>query len=306
VILQVPAVGRFLARRQHERFDGHDENHDRDPSAPRSRLGGPSCGRSGGHPGRRLQRHRHPLVGDLCGWSLVREHPRRELANLRTLIVGALVVWIVGEDISIFGGLGTDINSMIPLAVLVYCARPALRRESPLPRRLPEELRSSSGAVVAAFAFAMVAFSVISMGVASVSAAEPTLFIAQNGQAAAVNTKAPVFTLTDQFNRSFTLDEHPGRYTLLTFLDPVCWTDCPLLAAQLQQVRAQLPADAPLDIVVVAANPLHQTLANVRHFIAIHHLKGVEDFYFVTGKTSATRKVWNEYGISVTNEPEIS
>jgi cytochrome oxidase Cu insertion factor (SCO1/SenC/PrrC family) len=219
------------------------------------------------------------------------------------LIVGALVVWIVGEDISIFGGLGTDINSMIPLAVLVYCARPALRRESPLPRRLPEELRSSSGAVVAAFAFAMVAFSVISMGVASVSAAEPTLFIAQNGQAAAVNTKAPVFTLTDQFNRSFTLDEHAGRYTLLTFLDPVCWTDCPLLAAQLQQVRAQLPADAPLDIVVVAANPLHQTLANVRHFIAIHHLQGVEDFYFVTGKTSATRKVWNEYGISVTNEP---
>jgi cytochrome oxidase Cu insertion factor (SCO1/SenC/PrrC family) len=219
------------------------------------------------------------------------------------LVVGAVIVWVVGEDLSIFGGVGTDINSMIPLAVLAFCARPALRYAPPLPRRLPEEFRSSSGAVVAAFAFAMVAFSVVSMGVASVSAAEPTLFIAQNGQAAAVNTKAPVFTLTDQHDTAFTLDEHRGRYTLLTFLDPVCWTDCPLLAAQLQQVRSQLPANAPLDIVVVAANPLHQTLANVRHFIALHHLAGVKDFYFVTGKTSATRKVWNEYGISVANEP---
>ena len=90
---------------------------------------------------------------------------------------------------------------------------------------------------------------------------------------------------------------------MLTFLDPVCWTDCPLLAAQLQQVRADWPASTPLDIVVVAANPLHQTLANVRHFIYIHHLKGMKNFYFVTGKAASTRKVWNEYGINVTNEP---
>jgi cytochrome oxidase Cu insertion factor (SCO1/SenC/PrrC family) len=141
------------------------------------------------------------------------------------------------------------------------------------------------------------------MGVASVSAAEPTLFIAQNGLAAAVNTKAPVFTLTDQFDKPFTLEEHKGRYTLLTFLDPVCWTDCPLLAAQLKQVRSEWPATTPLDIVVVAANPEHQTLANVRHFIKIHDLEGMKNFFFVTGRTPATRKVWNEYGISVINEP---
>jgi cytochrome oxidase Cu insertion factor (SCO1/SenC/PrrC family) len=219
------------------------------------------------------------------------------------LVVGAVFFWIVGEDVSIFGGVGTDINSLIPLAVLTFCARPKFRAKPPLPRRLPEEFRSSSGAVVAAFAVAMVSFSVISMFVASVSAAEPTLFVAQNGTAAAVNTKAPVFTLTDQFNRPFTLEEHKGRYTLLTFLDPVCWTDCPLLAAQLRQVRSDWPAGTPLDIVVVAANPLHQTVANVRHFIKIHDLSGMKNFFFVTGKASKTRKVWNEYGITVINEP---
>jgi cytochrome oxidase Cu insertion factor (SCO1/SenC/PrrC family) len=29
----------------------------------------------------------------------------------------------------------------------------------------------------------------------------------------------------------------------------------------------------------------------------------VPNFYFVTGPTAKTRKVWNRYGISVTNEP---
>lgn len=219
------------------------------------------------------------------------------------LAIGCVIFWVVGEDVPIFGGVATDINSLIPLAVLAYCARPTLRHASPVVRRLPEELRSSSGAVVAAFASAMIIFSVVSMGVASVSAAETTLFLAQNGQAVAVNTKAPIFTLTDQHGKAFTLEEHRGRYTLLTFLDPVCWTDCPLLAAQLKTVRAKLGASAPIDVVAVAANPLHQTLANVRHFIALHGLADVKDFYFVTGKASATRKIWKEYGISVTNEP---
>jgi len=226
-----------------------------------------------------------------CNWPIV------------AVIVGAVVVWVVGEDIAIFGGVGTDINSMIPIALLAYCAGPALRSAAPLVRHLPEEFRSSTGAVVAAFASGMILFSVVSMGIASVSAAEPTLFVAQNGPAAPVNTKAPVFTLTDQHDQSFRLGEHKGHYILLTFLDPVCWTDCPLLAAQLRQVRAELPSSAPLDIVVVAANPLHQTLANVRHFIKIHDLSSVRDFYFVTGPTPKTRKVWNRYGISVTNEP---
>jgi cytochrome oxidase Cu insertion factor (SCO1/SenC/PrrC family) len=219
------------------------------------------------------------------------------------LVVGAVVFWIVGEDIAIFGGVGTDINSLIPLALLTWCARPSLRNAAPAPRRLPEEFRSSTGAVVASFASAMVLFSVVSMGFASVSAAESTLFTAQNGTADAVNTKAPVFTLTDQSNKPYTLEEHKGRYTLLTFLDPVCWTDCPLLAAQLKQVRSELPANAPIDIVVVAANPDHQTLANVRHFIKIHYLSDVKNFYFVTGKLATTKKVWSSYGITVTNEP---
>ena len=61
----------------------------------------------------------------------------------------------------------------------------ALRRCA---RHLPVEMRSSSGAVVASFASAMVLFSVVSMGWATGAAAESTLFLAQNGPAASVNT----------------------------------------------------------------------------------------------------------------------
>ncbi|MGH3733255.1 MAG: SCO family protein [Acidimicrobiales bacterium] len=221
-----------------------------------------------------------------------------------TLLIGCVFFWFTTEDLAIFGGVGTDINSLIPLAALAWCARPALAQARPLSRRLPEELRSSSGAVVAAFAAGMIAFSVVSMGVSTVSAAEPTLFLAQNGlPGTAQHEIAPVFTLTDQFDKPFTLESDKGYYTLLTFLDPVCWTDCPLLAAQLKQVRADLPLNAKIDMVAVAANPLHQSLADVRHFIKIHDLSDVKNFYFVTGPTAKTRFVWSHYGIGVTNEP---
>ncbi len=220
-----------------------------------------------------------------------------------TLAVGCFFFWIVGEDVAIFGGVGTDINSLIPLAVLTWCARPAWRSVAPLPRRLPEEFRSSTGSVVAAFASAMIVFSVVSMGVASVSSAETTLFIAQNGSVAPLNAKATSFTLTDQFDRPYTLGEHKGRYTLLTFLDPVCWTDCPLLAAQLKRVRASLGPKAPIDIVAVAANPQNERLANVRHFISIHQMGDVQNFYFVTGPLATMREVWKTWAISVSNAP---
>lgn len=240
----------------------------------------------------------------VCAVGLWRASTHQVNWPVTALVVGCVFFWITGEDVAIFGGLGTDINSLIPLAVLAWCARPLLRDAPPVPRHLPEEFRSSSGAVVAAFAAGMIVFSVVSMGVASVSAAEPTLFVAQNGPAApGYNAKAPTFTLTDQFNKPFTLESHKGYYTLLTFLDPVCWTDCPLLAAQLKEVRSELPANAKVDIVAVAANPLHQTLANVRHFIKIHYLSDVKNFYFVTGPKSKTSPVWHSYGISVTNEP---
>jgi cytochrome oxidase Cu insertion factor (SCO1/SenC/PrrC family) len=220
-----------------------------------------------------------------------------------TFVIGCLVFWVVAQDVPFWGGTATDVNSFIPLAVLAWCSSPARATTAPLHKRLPVEMRSSSGAVVASFASAMVLFSVVSMGWATGAAAENTLFLAQNGPAASVNTSAPGFTLTDQFGATYSMNEHKGHYTLLTFLDPECWTDCPLLAQQLRQVRQDLSPDAKLDIVAVAADPYHESLADVNHFIDIHSLKSVKDFYFVTGTLADVQKVWSHYGIGVSMTP---
>src|SRR5664280_230797 len=221
----------------------------------------------------------------------------------RTFVIGCLIVWVVVQDVPFWGGLATDVNSMLPLAVMAWCASPARASVAPLRRHLPVEMRSSSGAVLASFASAMVLFAALSMGWATVASAESTLYLAQNGPAAAVDTVAPSFTLTDQHDVTYSLGEHSGRYTLLTFLDPECWTDCPLLAAQLKQVRAELSPGAKIDIVAVAADPYHEKLANLNHFITLHSLSGVKNFYFVTGKLASVQKVWHSFGIGVTMTP---
>lgn len=220
-----------------------------------------------------------------------------------SLVTGAVVFWVGAQDTAFFGGLATDLNSMVPLAILTYCASPAHLGRPALPRRLPPELRSSTGSVLASFAVGMVAFSVVSMGVATFATAENTLFLAQNGPASAVNTTSPGFSLTDQSGATYYLGEHRGHYTLLTFLDPVCYTDCPLLAGQLKQVGAAFGPHAALDLVAVAANPRHETLANVRSFIAKHSLGSVLNFHFVTGSLQHLAKVWGDFGITVESSP---
>ncbi len=217
-----------------------------------------------------------------------------------TFVAGCVLFWLVSEDTALFGGLATDVNSLVPAAVLVGCAAPRLARRGPRSRRLSREAAAGAGAVVATFAAAMVLFAGASMVAATVAGAETTLFEARNGLATGAASPAPPFHLTDQFGRPYALGEHPGRVTLLTFLDPHCWTDCPLLAQQLKLVRSQLAPNAPLDIVAVAVDPYHERVVDLRGFIARRHLASVRNFYFVTGRLAQLRKVWAAYGIGVT------
>jgi cytochrome oxidase Cu insertion factor (SCO1/SenC/PrrC family) len=217
-----------------------------------------------------------------------------------TLVAGCLFFWLTSEDTSLFGGLSTDFNSLLPLAVLAWCASPSLRDAPTRTRRLPRELTTSTGAVVATFATAMIVYSTALMATSTFASAETTLYQAQNGVASATSAKASSFTLTDQFGKTYSLGEHPGYVTLLTFIDPRCWTDCPLLAQQLKTLRGDLPANTKLDLVAVAADPYHEQLSDLRHFIAVRGLTHVKNFYFVTGKLASVQKVWASYGIGVT------
>ena len=230
-------------------------------------------GDRGGHHGRRLQPHRsssgwasRPWVcGSRCDdawrwpvWSLVVGCGRSSGWSPRTRPSSA--------------GLATDVNSLIPLAVLTWCASPA-RRAAPPRRRgdCREELRSSIGRGRGVLRERrMVVFSVVSMGCGDLRRRRRTRSSwPRTGPASAVNTTAPRFTLTDQIRPALLAWASTRAHTVLTFLDPVCWTDCPLLAGQLRPSARPAGVRAPpLDLVAVAANPYHETLADVRHFMA--------------------------------------
>jgi len=158
----------------------------------------------------------------VCAGGLWMSVERRWSWPVWTLVVGCVFFWFVTEDTALFGGLATDVNSLIPVAVLAGCASSKLRGLGPRERRFPREITSSAGAVVATFSSAMILFSAVTMAGATFASAETTLYEAQNGPASATTGQAPTFTLTDQFNKTYSLGEHPGRVTLLTFLDPRC------------------------------------------------------------------------------------
>jgi cytochrome oxidase Cu insertion factor (SCO1/SenC/PrrC family) len=220
-----------------------------------------------------------------------------------TTVAFALVFWVLGQDMAIFGGLATDLNSLPPMAALVLIGSPRLAARAPLRRRLPREVRSQTGAVIASFAASMMVVSGISMVVAPLATAEPTYYLAANGSTTVINAPAPNFSLTDQFGQRVGLTPSGGTWTLLSFLDPVCYTDCPLLAAQMRAVLVGAHS-AHLRAIAVAANPKFHSTAEVQHFAQIHGMDSIANFHYLNGTTAQLRRVWDSYGITVYNVPK--
>ena len=92
------------------------------------------------------------------GALLLSGRPRLVLAGLIALVPLCLADWVLVEDLGFLGGLGTDPNSMLPMALLFVAGYVALvrvpvaatwRTRSPLlrpPRRpRPEQPRGGSG-----------------------------------------------------------------------------------------------------------------------------------------------------------------
>ena len=171
-----------------------------------------------------------------------------------------LADWVLIEDTGMFGGLGTDPNSMIPMALLAAAGYLALAR-APVPAAAPasaavpamtwpDRLRAAAApralasasirSVASAGAIGIVILGAAPMAAAQASpVADPILAQAIDGSSAPVNCPAPAFSLTDQHGRTVTAASLRGKVVLLTFLDDACSVDCPLIA---QEFRAGRPA----------------------------------------------------------------
>jgi cytochrome oxidase Cu insertion factor (SCO1/SenC/PrrC family) len=263
------------------------------------------------------------VVLALVGAAFLTGRRRPARPALLAFTVLCLADWVLIEDFGIFGGLGTDPNSMIPfilLAVSGYLALvpgtapatgPATAGEPAAPaagwreRVRPASLRRSLAAAGFPTIVSLGALGLIILGAAPMAAAQaspnadPILAESIAGSTAALNFPAKGFQLTDQHGQTVSLASLRRKVVLLTFLDPVCTTDCPLIAQEFRAAGQLLGAAArQVELVAVVTNPVYHQVAYTQAFDRQEHLDQVPNWLYLTGSVPQLQQVWKDYGIS--------
>jgi cytochrome oxidase Cu insertion factor (SCO1/SenC/PrrC family) len=237
-------------------------------------------------------------------------------------IVVCLADWVLIEDFGFLGGVGTDPNSMIPMAIVFTAGFLALTRvpiavEVPVPitaaregqlslwERVTARPRYALQSVAAACAIGVTLVGATPMALASMNPnADAILAEAVDGTPDAVNTPAPAFVLTDQSGATVSLQSLRGKAVALTFLDPVCVSDCPIVAQEFREADQLLGADATrVELVAIVANPLYRAPAYTRAFDQQEGLEHVANWLYLTGSPTALDRVWNSFGVQVGYSP---
>jgi cytochrome oxidase Cu insertion factor (SCO1/SenC/PrrC family) len=244
---------------------------------------------------------------------------------IRPVLIGFTVLcladWVLIEDLGFLGGLGTDPNSMIPMVLLatagylalVAAPAPAAATEpadSPAAASWRDRLRIGAvpralasagiGSVAAVGAIGVIILGAAPMAVAQASPVADTI-LAQSidGSNTPLDSVATPFSLTDQHGRDVTLASLRGKVVLLTFLDPVCTSDCPLEAQEFRQAGQLLGADdRHVELVAIVANPVDYQLGYTQAFDQQEGLAGVPNWLYLTGSPAQLAQVWRGYGIA--------
>jgi len=237
-------------------------------------------------------------------------------------VVLCLADWVLIEDLGFLGGVGTDPNSMIPMLLVLVAGYLGLTRIParadaivPFPTtaaaRLPWRERIATQPVyvlrslAALGAVAVTLLGAAPMAIASTNPnADPILAQAIDGTPDATDIPAPHFQLVDQYGRSVTLGTLRGKAVALTFLDPVCVSDCPLIAQEFKDADHLLGSDARnVELVAVVVNPLYRARAYLTAFDHQEGLSGLRNWMFLTGSAAALERVWNAFGEQVAYSP---
>lgn len=126
---------------------------------------------------------------------------------------------------------------------------------------------------------------------------------AQDGMTPIARMAAPPLSLIDQNGRPVSLADFKDKAVVLTFLDPVCWDECPLEAQDMKLMLRFLPprARSRVALVAVVANPVVHSLAAVRAFDRTERLTSLANWHYLTSPSvAALRRVWGRYFVSVT------
>jgi cytochrome oxidase Cu insertion factor (SCO1/SenC/PrrC family) len=251
------------------------------------------------------------LVVAVTGLAFCSGQPRLARAAAYLGCVFCLADWVLIEDLGFFGGLGTDPNSMIPLLLVfvsgyVALVRPVAASTTAVPAtsylsRLKLDPSYSLRTLSAAGAAVVVLLGAAPMVLASTNpVADAIVTEASNGTPDVTNTPAPSFSLTDQAGRTVTLASLRGKVIALTFLDPVCTSDCPVIGQEFRQADLALAASGKhAEFISIVANPLYRSIFDLDAFDRVERLNHLPNWLFLTGSLSALSRVWDGYGVEV-------
>jgi cytochrome oxidase Cu insertion factor (SCO1/SenC/PrrC family) len=233
------------------------------------------------------------------------------------MVVLCLADWVLVEDLGFFGGLGTDPNSMIPQALLgvagylaltgapAIAVQPEAAAESPAEAEPAPAGRSGIGAASARAVLTMWAVVIVFLGAVPMAmaqtnrSADPIIAEAVDGDAAPLDYTAPAFQLTDQYGRPASLAGLRGKVVLLTFLDPVCTSDCPLIAQEFSasdQILGRAAGD--VELVAIVANPIYLSVTYTRAFDQQEGLTALPNWLYLTGTLGQLQRAWQNYSVA--------
>jgi cytochrome oxidase Cu insertion factor (SCO1/SenC/PrrC family) len=255
----------------------------------------------------------------VIGAAFLSGRPRLVRPAVIAFAVLCLLDWVLIEDLGFLGGLGTDPNSMIPFALLAtggYLALSPAPAAAPEPapvaapaagwrdRLRPASLRQSVATASFGTVASLGALGLIILGAAPMAAAQanpnadPILAEAIAGSSTPLNLPAKEFQLTDQRGQAVSLASLRGKVVLMTFLDPVCTSDCPLIAQEFRAAGQLLGADSgKVELVAIVANPVYHTVAYTQAFDRQEDLTQVPNWLYLTGSVPQLQQVWKNYGV---------
>ncbi len=251
------------------------------------------------------------------GAAFLSAQPRLVLAGLVAGVALCLADWVLVEDLGFMGGVGTDPNSMIPMALLLVASylaitRHAITSETTAPiegsprRHWRERLRASPSYAFRSVA-ALGAVGIILVGAAPMAMAatdphaDPILAQAADGAPQATNFPAPTFDLVDQYGRAVTPGSLARKVVIVTGLDDVCVTQCPLIAQYLKAADGLLGADRRrVEFVAIDENPRYIAPEYLEAFDQNEGLEQMSNWLYLTGRSlSQLQQAWRAFGFAV-------
>jgi len=152
------------------------------------------------------------------------------------------------------------------------------------------------GAAVAAGAGVGIGAAVVSHHGSKPVAATPARATAPDTTWPAGAKRAPDFRLRDQTGKPVSLRSFRGRVAIVTFIDPVCRSLCPLEARVLGEAVRTLRPHAPA-LVSVSVNPPEDTRANFA--TDARHWRLPREWRWGVGSHAQLARVWHAYDVAV-------